>query len=165
MRKRVDARCGFFTTRRRISPLIVSAYAKLSTPRGGHRRRAFLGFGSAKNLLDEARVQRVAGPVRGDLADDRTADQGEVADQVEDLVADELVAEAERSVHDAAVVEDDAVLDRAAARQAGRAQLLDVVHEAERARRRDLLEEVVVMEVELRATACRSSDGRSRSCT
>src|SRR5205823_7963373 len=105
--------------------------------------------GLAQHLLDEARVQGVAGADRGDLADDGAADQGEVADEVEHLVADELVAEAQRSVHHAALVEDDAVLDRAAARQAGRAQLVDVLEEAVRARRRDLLEEAVVLVVKV----------------
>src|ERR1051325_9689708 len=105
--------------------------------------------GLFQDLRHELRVQRVAGAVRGDLAGDRASDQGEVADEVEHFVAHELVLEAQRSVHDVGVVEHDRVLHRAAPRQSRGAHLLDVAHEAERARRRDLAEEVVVSEIEV----------------
>ena len=41
-------------------------------------------------------MQRVAGAVGGDLARDRTADQREIAQQIEDLVPYEFVAKAKR---------------------------------------------------------------------
>src|ERR1051326_2636241 len=87
--------------------------------------------------------------MRRDLADDRPSDQREIADEVEHFVAHELVAETKRSADHAAFVEHDRVLDRAAARETNCAQLLDVAHEAERSRRRDLAEEVVALEVEV----------------
>src|SRR4029078_13383284 len=65
----------------------------------------------AQQLLHEARVQGVPGADGGDLAVDRAAEERQIADQVEDLVAHEFVAEAQRPVHHARVVEDDAVLD------------------------------------------------------
>ena len=65
------------------------------------------------------------------------AEQREVADEIEDLVADELVAEAQRAREDAGVVEDDGVVQAAAARQSPRAQLRDLAREAEGPRRSD----------------------------
>ena len=91
----------------------------------------------------------MSGTVRGDLADDRTTDEGQVAEKVEDLVADELVAETEWTVDHALIVESDAVLDRAAPSQTGRAKLLDLAHEAEGPGWGDLPRKVVVIELEL----------------
>src|SRR6266849_9808623 len=118
------------------------------------RRRSFVeAFLTARGRLDhlrhEARMEGVPGPMRGDLASDRTADQREVAQQIEDLMTDEFVAEAERPVDHGVVVEHDAVLDGPASRQARGAKLLDVADESERSRRRDLAEEIVVVIVEL----------------
>src|ERR1051325_510637 len=79
-----------------------------------------------QQLLDEARGQGAPGADRGDLADDRAADERQVADEIEHLVAHELIAEAQGAVHYALVVEDDAVLDRPAAGQAGGAALVAV---------------------------------------
>ena len=45
------------------------------------------------------------------IADNRPADQCEVAEEIEDLVAYEFVAEAKRSVDDFFLIHDDAVLD------------------------------------------------------
>ena len=69
-------------------------------------------------------MQGVPGAVRHDVTDDGMADQGEVADEVENLVAHELVIEAQR-VEDAGVADDDRVLERAAERQPLLAQPLD----------------------------------------
>src|SRR3954447_3261982 len=114
------------------------------------RRQFFVLLGGGlEDLLHEAGVERVAGLRGADLADDRAADEREIAQQIEDLVADELVAEAEVAADHAFVVEHDAVLDRAAAGEAGSAHLLDIAQEAKRAGRRDFLEETVVVEVEL----------------
>ena len=64
--------------------------------------------------------------------DDRRADQIEVADQVENLVPDELVLVAQSAVvKDALAADHDGVVERAAQRQAHRAQLVDLLQEAE----------------------------------
>ena len=66
------------------------------------------------------------------------ADQREIADHVENLVADELVLEAQRVVQHAGLAEDDGVVERAAQRQPALPQHLDFLEEPERPRRRDL---------------------------
>src|SRR5260221_5333012 len=123
---------------------------------GTRRRRrgdAFLGLGSRgsslQDLLDETRVHGVTRLVRRDLAHDGTTDQGQIADEVEDLVPDELVAETERPVHHTLVVEDDAVLYGTAAGETCLTQFLNFLEEAERTRRSDLAEEAVVVKVEV----------------
>src|ERR1051325_1348582 len=92
----------------------AAAMPPLSERRHGRRNPhreipVFPGSALPQQLLDEARVQGVPGADRGDLADDRAADQGEVADEVEHLMAHELVAEAQGTVHYALVVENDPV--------------------------------------------------------
>src|SRR4051794_38663156 len=127
---------------------------RLRVPKHPARGQLLILLGrGVEHLLDEARVQCVTGLRGADLADDRTADECEIAEQIENLVAHELVAEAELAAHDALVVEHDAVIDRAAARETGSAELLNVAHEAERAGGGDLLEEAVVIEVELERLA------------
>src|SRR5581483_3038886 len=118
------------------------------------RLEVFILFGGGlQDLLHETRMHRVAGLRGRDLADDRPPDEREITEQVEDLVANELIAEAELAVHDTLIIEHDAVFDRPAARQTGSAKLLDIAHETEGARRCDLLQEVVVIEVELHRLA------------
>ena len=75
-----------------------------------------------------------------DVADHRVADQGQVADRVEDLVADELVFEPERVVQHAGLAEHDGIVERAAERQAVLPQHLDVLEEREGARRRQFFD-------------------------
>src|SRR5438132_14281450 len=87
--------------------------------------------------------------MRGDFTRDRSSDQREVAEEIEDLVADEFVAEAERPIDDRVVVEDDAVLHSSTARESGGAKLFDLAHKSERPRGSDLAQEVVVVVVEL----------------
>ena len=72
------------------------------------------------------------------------ADERQVADHVEDLVADELVLEAQGVVEDAGLAEHDRVVERAAEREPALAQHLHFLQEAERPRRRDLLDERLV---------------------
>ena len=62
------------------------------------------GGAVAEELLDEGGVHGVAGSLGDDAAPDAAAGEGEVADEVEDLVAHELVGEAEGAVEDGAVV-------------------------------------------------------------
>ena len=54
------------------------------------------------------------------VAVQRPPQKGEVSDQVEDLVTDELVPKPQRPGDDPDIVEDDRVLEGAAARQAAR---------------------------------------------
>ncbi len=69
-------------------------------------------------------------------AQDLVPGQGEVADQVQNLVPHELVREAQRAVRDLASGDDDGVLVGDAADQPHVAQLLLVLAKAERPRRR-----------------------------
>ena len=61
----------------------------------------------------------MAGEVSGDLAADGITQEIQVADDVQDLVADELVAEAELRVEHATLADDDGILQRAPVRQLG----------------------------------------------
>src|SRR5439155_582037 len=69
------------------------------------------------------------------------AEQVEVPADVEDLVAHELVGEAERRVHDALLAHQDAVVQPPAVGEAHLLELLDFLDEAEGARRGDLAAE------------------------
>ena len=62
----------------------------------------FPGGAVVEELLDEGGVHGVAGALGDDAAPDAAAGEGEVADEVEDFVADELVGEAEGAVVDGA---------------------------------------------------------------
>ncbi len=62
------------------------------------------GGAVAEEFLDEGGVHGVAGALGDDAAPDAAAGEGEVADEVEDFVADELVGEAEGAVLDGAGV-------------------------------------------------------------
>src|SRR5690242_13681176 len=86
-------------------------------------------------------VVAVARLPRDDAAANRPAEQIEVADDVEDLVAHELVLEAQRRIHDALVADEDEVVEPAAGGEAHALERLDLLHEPERARRRDLARE------------------------
>src|SRR5207253_7112018 len=85
-----------------------------------------------------------------DLSDHRTADQRQVAIEIEDLVAHEFIAKSQRTIHDAALIEDDAVLDGAASGQTCGTELLDIAHEAECPCRSDLPGEVVMFGIEVK---------------
>ena len=88
------------------------------------------------------------------------ADEGQVADHVQNLVADELVLEPQRVEH-AGLAEHDRVLERAAERQAALAQHLDFLQEPERARRRDLVDEHLLVEVDASSAGGGGAGGRS----
>lgn len=76
-------------------------------------------------------VERVAGFAGFDAGEQGEADEGEVADEIESLVAAEFIGIAERAVHDAVLGEDDGVIERAAADEAHGAEGLDIGFEAE----------------------------------
>src|SRR5262245_54691843 len=65
-----------------------------------------------EELRGHRRVQGVAAAMHDRVREDRIADECEVAHEIEDLVADELVLEAERAVQDAGVADDDRVVER-----------------------------------------------------
>jgi hypothetical protein len=79
--------------------------------------------------------------VRGEGAEQGAAEQVEIADRVEQLVADELVGKAQAlGVQHAVLVEHHRVVEPATERKAAIAQVFDLMHEAERACARDFLE-------------------------
>ncbi len=82
--------------------------------------------------VDELVVQRVAGVAGHHVPHDGAPQEGQVADQIEDLVADELVAVAEARVQHSAPADDHGVLEGAAAGEAVVAQRLHVLEEAVR---------------------------------
>src|SRR5439155_17747466 len=118
-------------------------------PRGVFRRqRAELDDSSAAPLesegpLDrdhELEVERVTAVAGDDVRADPAAQQREVAEEVQDLVPDELVTEA-KAVQRRTVAEHDRVVERAAAGEAVLAHDAQVLEEAVRARRRELFHE------------------------
>ena len=77
-------------------------------------------------------VERVPRFVRGVSADQRVAQQVQVADRVENLVLDQFVVVAQAViVQDTEVVEDDRIVEAAAERKAHLAHRLHFLHEAE----------------------------------
>src|SRR5207344_3349955 len=82
----------------------------------GRRRRPALETDGPLDRMDELEVERVATVARDHVGPDRTAEQREVAEQVQDLVANKLVTIA-KPVQGAAVAEHDRVVERATARQ------------------------------------------------
>ena len=116
--------------------------------------------GRREKLGDEFRVESVTGAMGGDLSDDRSADQSEVADQVEDFVTDEFVAETERAAGDMVIVEHDTVLDRTSAGKAGRAQFLNVAHETKGSSWSDFSGEVLRVQIEMKTLAADAGMGK-----
>src|SRR5688572_27027817 len=115
--------------------IITLSPSQASNP-GGHlvgalERDDLGGGGIGGERAQQLIVKRVAGFVRTEGSEQRPAEQVQVADGVEDLVADEFVTEAQPlAVQHAVIVHDDGVLQAAAQREADVAQILDVVHEA-----------------------------------
>ena len=105
------------------------------------------GVGSSRILRGERRVQRVAAAMRDEVADHRMADEREVADDVEDLVAHELVVEPQRVIQHARFAENDRVVERSAEREAALPQHLDFLQEPERPRRSNLLDEALLVDL------------------
>ena len=79
--------------------------------------------------------------MRDQMADDGVTHERHIADDVEDLVPHELVVEAQGIVEHARVADDDRVLERSSKGEPLLAHHLDLLEEAERARRRNLLDE------------------------
>ena len=64
----------------------------------GFQRHELPGGAVAEEAGDERGMHGVSGALGDDMAEDVMAGEGEVADEVENLVADEFVAEAEGAV-------------------------------------------------------------------
>ncbi len=109
-----------------------------ASPGLGTRRQASL---VSSELAGQRRVQGVAGLRRLEVAEQRVAEQRQVADRVEDLVAHELVLEAQLVVEHAGLADHHRVLEAAAQGEAVPAQRLHLAQEAERARGGDALRE------------------------
>ena len=74
------------------------------------------------------------------MADEREPEQRDIADQVQDLVSDELVLEAEaRFIHDTVFGQNYGVVQCSAFSESSGPQVLDFVQKAERARCGDVL--------------------------
>ena len=101
---------------------------------GGRECRAALLAQKAR----ERRVHRVAGLVRDDVPEHRASDEREVSEEVERLVAHELVREAQVAVLDAVVADHDAVVLPGASGESVRLERLVLGEEPERASRRDV---------------------------
>ena len=104
--------------------------------RAGPRRRA-----SAQDLWiasGQLVVQHVARVAADHVPDHGASERMQVAHQVEDLVADELVGEAQVVVEHDALADHDGVVERSAPRQAVLAHERHVAEEAVRPRRRQL---------------------------
>jgi hypothetical protein len=91
----------------------------------------FPGGGVGEKAADELGVEGVAGFAGFDAAEERESNEGEVADQVEGLVAAKFIGIAEGAVHYAVIGQDDGVIQRAAADEAHGAERLDIGFEAE----------------------------------
>src|SRR5262245_4048673 len=93
-----------------------------------------------EDLHCELRVERMAGAMGDEMSDDWIANQSQIANRVENLVANELVFEAQGVVENTRLAEHDCILERAAKREAVLPQHLDVLQERERAGRRDVVD-------------------------
>src|SRR5580698_532735 len=99
----------------------------------------------------------VSGALGDDVAENVVAGEGEIADEVEDLVADKLVVEAQGAVENAHAVENDCAGFGYAANQPHVSELLFVFLEAEGAGRGDLGAIVARRQIDDEALA---ADGR-----
>jgi hypothetical protein len=94
----------------------------------------FPGGWVGEKAADKLGVEGMAGFAGFDAAEEGESDEGQVADEVESLVAAEFVGVAEGAVHDAVFGEDDGVIERAAADEAHGAERLNIGFEAKGAR-------------------------------
>src|SRR5215467_5158555 len=108
--------------------------------RRGHRHRSPpLEPNRALDREHQLEIQGVTAVARDDVRTEGPAEQRQIAQKVQDLVADELVAVAQ-AVQGAAVAEHDRVVKRTAAGQAVLAHQPEVPEEAVRPCRRELLD-------------------------
>src|SRR5262249_10361909 len=94
-----------------------------------------------QQLADHGHVVPMAGRAPDDAPAQRPPEEREIAHDVENLVPHELVGEAQLAVDHTVLSDQDAVVEATAGRQARRRELREFLHEAERARRSDLVAE------------------------
>ena len=95
----------------------------------------FVDGGIRHDLVDQREVHGVAGFFGDHVTEKWLADQGEVADEIQRLVAAAFVGEAEAAgVEDGLAIEAHGVVERCAADQTHVAHLVELVFEAERPR-------------------------------
>jgi hypothetical protein len=102
--------------------------------------RQALGQGATVQLHHQLVVQRVPRIAGYDVTDHRTAQNGQVTDEIKDFVTDELILESEVTVEDTVGPKDNRVLQRPAFGQAVFTQPLQVAEKTIGARRGDLLD-------------------------
>ena len=129
---------------------MISQLAKEDGNEAETRRRverlfeSLMGYDVFKHITREHAVRGVAGAFRDDVRMQRPAEQGEVADQIEHLVAQRLVGEAHvGAVRVDVVGDDDGVLFGRTLAETGLAKGGDLVTRYEGASRRDLLAEAL----------------------
>src|SRR5262245_901797 len=89
-----------------------------------------------QQLGDETCMQRVSGAISGKVPKNRLADQCKIAEQVEHLMTNKLIAKTQlRIIQHAGLGEHDCVIQRSAPNQTVHLQLLDVAVKAEGSRR------------------------------
>src|SRR4029450_468782 len=94
-----------------------------------------------ENLHSELCVERMACAMRDEMPDDWIADEGQIANRIENLVANELVFETQRVVENTCLTEHHRIFERSAKRKPVLPQHLDVFQERHRASRRDVVDE------------------------
>src|SRR6267143_5374599 len=121
---------------------VGEALRRLGRRRGGGQaeRGAAVETEGALDGHHQLEVQRVARVTRDDMARDAPAEQREVAEEVEYLVAHELVAVTE-AVQGAVLADDDRVVERAAERAPALAKEAEILEESVGARGRVLDDE------------------------
>src|ERR1700684_533150 len=92
----------------------------------------------AEQAGDEGGVHGVSGAVGDNVAENLPAEQGQIADEVENLVAHKFVFKAQGRVLDALAGQDDAIVTRSSADQSHIAELLLVFAGAKGSRRSDV---------------------------
>src|ERR1700722_11775792 len=85
-----------------------------------------------EEFADELGVKRVASLVSFDTREKRKTNEGQIADEVEGLVATKLVGKAQWTVHHAIACEHDGVVEGAAADKAHGAERLDISFKTKR---------------------------------
>ena len=101
----------------------------------------------AQQARDQRDVHGVAGAIGDHAAQDAVAEQRQVSDQVQHLVADELIVIAQGAVGDAVACEHDGVFFRGAADQSHLAHLLRLMQKSEGARGGDVAAVEIAVEV------------------
>lgn len=82
----------------------------------------------------------MSGPISRYPADQRVTTKGDVTDQVENLVADELIVRPQFSIHHAALAQNDGIVETASADQSLLEQIFNFAIKTEGSSESDLLD-------------------------